>query len=70
MTDQYDNDCMSQREVYKWVERFKEPQMSVVDNDKTWVHHFDPMSKKQTMQCKYPSSLNCCKVQICLQHKK
>ena len=25
-------------------------------NVETWVHHFDPESEKQSMQCKYPDS--------------
>ena len=28
----------------------------VVTQDETWVHHFDPESKKQSMQWKHPSS--------------
>ena len=28
----------------------------VVTQDETWVHHFDPESKKQSMQWKHPGS--------------
>ena len=42
----------------QFVRRYEDPSIleRTITGDKTWVHHYDPESKRQSMEWRHPSS--------------